>query len=92
MALLLFYVIEEDIQEGIVEWLTHLKLVPNEEMEILKPCTKRNQDCKLAEAAWLHAQHMFPLKGGFKDDTMSKSPRDPRLISSNNPYSPPHQV
>jgi hypothetical protein len=53
MVLLFFYITEEGIQQGMVEWPAHLQPIPIEEMDTLEMCTKCNQERKQAKVVWL---------------------------------------
>ena len=45
MALIPFFITEEDIQQGVVEWLVHLQPLPiEEEADTIEMWTKHSQD------------------------------------------------
>jgi hypothetical protein len=50
MTILPFYISEEDIQQGMVEWPTHLQPLPAEDIATLEICTKHNLDQRKVEA------------------------------------------
>jgi len=50
MVIIMFFITEKDIQQGVTEWSEHLKPTPEDEHDTLKIGTKRNQDRKQVEA------------------------------------------